>query len=96
MSTNAERQRAYRQRHLKDTDGKAEMFERINMMVPVSTKRDLQRLAFHEGITQRAMLERVITEATFRVLETLEGRDQDRFYDMQPVLRSNEGGEPQR
>lgn len=60
MATNAERQRAYRQRHLQDVDGAG---ERLNMVVSVQAKAQLGRLASHHGISQRAMLERLLAEA---------------------------------
>ncbi|MBK7520108.1 MAG: hypothetical protein IPJ33_19600 [Gammaproteobacteria bacterium] len=60
MATNAERQRAYRQRHLQDVDGSG---ERLNMVVSVQAKAQLGRLARHHGISQRAMLERLLAAA---------------------------------
>ena len=60
MATNAERQRAYRQRPLQDVDGSG---ERLNMVVSVQAKAQLGRLARHHGISQRAMLERLLAAA---------------------------------
>ena len=60
MATNAERQRAYRQRHLQDVDGSG---ERLNMVFSVQAKAQLGRLARHHGISQRAMLERLLAAA---------------------------------
>jgi len=54
--TTAERQRAYRERH-------ANAAERINMLVSVSAKRALERLAKHNGQTQRAVLEDLLSAA---------------------------------
>ncbi len=54
MATSAERQAAYRQRHLQDVDGHG---ERLNMVISVQAKAQLKRLARHAGITQRSMLE---------------------------------------
>lgn len=56
--TPAERQRAYRQRKLADgTDA------RLDVLVSASAAAALQRLARHHGISQRAMLERVLADA---------------------------------
>lgn len=72
--TSAERQRAYRQRHLKDG-----IRERINLVVSVSTKRKLERLARHYGVTQVAMLERLLAQAEREVVDVLE--HQAAYYD---------------
>ena len=58
--SNAERQAAYRARHLKDENGKG---ERISLLVDTHAKRALERLATRYAVTQRAMLERLIVEA---------------------------------
>jgi hypothetical protein len=63
--TSAERQRAYRERH-------AEAAKRINMLVSVSSKRALERLARHRGQTQRAVLEDVLGAAERAVLDVFE------------------------
>ena len=60
MATNAERQRAYRQRHLQDVDS---IGARLNLVVSVQAKAQLGRLARHHGVSQRAMLERLLAEA---------------------------------
>lgn len=57
--TNTQRQRAYRQRHLKG-DGTS---ERIHMIVGVSTKRRLERMAAYYAVTQRELLERTLLAA---------------------------------
>jgi len=58
--SNAERQAAYRQRHLKDVDGNG---ERLSLLVDIHAKLALERLARRYAVTQRAMLERLIVEA---------------------------------
>jgi len=56
--TAAERQREFRQRKLTEgTDA------RLDMVVSASAAAALQRLARHHGISQRAMLERVLADA---------------------------------
>lgn len=58
MVTSAERQAAFRQRHL--TEGNA---ERLNIILGVSAKRQLERLARHLGSAQRAVLETLLAKA---------------------------------
>jgi hypothetical protein len=66
--TNAERQAAYRQRHLKDIDG---ALERLNTLVSLQAKRQLECLAACHDVTQRSVLERVLAEAERAPLDTL-------------------------
>lgn len=58
--TNAQRQEEYRERHLKGVDGRG---ERLNLVVDLHAKRALERLAVCYGVTQRAMIERLVREA---------------------------------
>ncbi len=58
--SNAERQRAYRERQLQDVEGGG---ERLNTILSVQAKAQLERLARHYGCTQRAVLERLLSEA---------------------------------
>ena len=63
----AERQQAYRRRHLRDgTD------ERLSMVVPVQVKRRLERLARHRGVSQRVMLAVALASVEMEVLNELE------------------------
>jgi hypothetical protein len=78
--TAAERQRAYRARRQEDA-------ERLNMVVGVSTKRQLERLARHHGVTQRALLERLLADAEGAVVAGL--KDHARYYDGVTALRRN-------
>ena len=55
--SNAQRQAEFRARHLLDSNGKG---ERLNMLVDMGAKRSLERLASCYGVTQRAMLERLL------------------------------------
>ena len=56
----AERQAAYRERHLKDENGKG---ERLSLVIDMHAKRALERVAACYGVTQRAMLERLLAQA---------------------------------
>ena len=49
----------------------------------------LKRLASCTGTTQRALLEKVLAKTEQQVLETLNGRQQDDYYDGKLTLRSN-------
>ncbi len=60
MATNAERQQAYRLRHLKDETGQG---ERLSVVVDSQAKRALERLAACYGEPQQAMLERLLQDA---------------------------------
>ncbi len=87
--SNAQRQQDFRERHLKQAGEKHEMLERINQMVSFSAKSSLKRLASYYGVTQRAMLERVIAEADKKLVNTLTSDQQNDYYDMNITLRRN-------
>lgn len=76
--SNAERQRRYRERHLKNLEAGA---ERINVVADLQAKLALERLARYWGLTQRATLELVLSEAQRQVLDGLTGEEQNKFYD---------------
>ena len=88
--SNAQRQRDYRARHLKGLSEEHAMLERINLMVSYAAKHRLKRLASCTGTTQRALLEKVLAKTEQQVLETLNGRQQDDYYDGKLALRSND------
>lgn len=58
--SNAQRQADYRARHLKDENAE---LERLSLLVDLHAKRALERLASCYGVTQRAMLERLVMQA---------------------------------
>ena len=64
--TNAQRQADYRARHLKDENAQ---LERLSLLVDLHAKRALERLAFCYGVTQRAMLERLLIQANLLAQE---------------------------
>jgi len=92
--SNAQRQRNYRDRHLKQTGEEHEMLERINQMVSLSAKDSLKRLACCYGVTQRTILERAIEETENKLLNTMPNEQQNDYYDMKITLRSNNNEEP--
>jgi hypothetical protein len=58
--SNAQRQADYRARHLKAENSQ---LERLSLLVDLHAKRALERLACCYGVTQRAMLERLLKQA---------------------------------
>ena len=76
--SNAERQAAYRQRHLNDVEGQG---ERINMVVTVQAKAQLERLARHYGVTKRELLVRVLAEAERKLVDRLGRAAEKSYYD---------------
>jgi len=84
--SNAERQAAYRARHLKDENGKG---ERISLLVDIHAKRALERLARRYAVTQTAMLERLLKDAERAILDTSTPDEQASYYADKP-LRGND------
>ncbi len=95
-TSNAQRQRNYRDRHLKQTGEEHEMLERINQMVSLVAKDSLKRLASYYGVTQRTLLERAIKETENNLLDTMPDEQHNDYYDMKITLRSNNHEEPLR
>jgi len=92
--SNAERQAAYRQRHLKDAEGG---LERLNLLVSLQAKRQLERLATCYGVTQKSLLEQILAEAERRVLDLLPAEAQDDDYERRPItLHRNDTGDQAR
>jgi hypothetical protein len=84
--TNAQRQAAYRERHLKSEDGTG---ERLNVVIDVQVKKALERLAFYYGVTNKSMLECLVTEAQDRLLAALDGDQQNDYYDGKLMAPNN-------
>jgi hypothetical protein len=66
--TNAQRQAAYRARHLKEASGEG---ERLNIVIDFHAKLTLERLAACYGVTQRAMLEQLLLKAEHAMIDQL-------------------------
>ncbi|TAH43378.1 MAG: hypothetical protein EYC67_14825 [Betaproteobacteria bacterium] len=79
-STNAQRQAAYRARHLQSVEGQG---VRLNMIVGTHAKCALERLASAHGLTQRAMLERLLVQAEQHTLAALPTRLSTDYYEQQ-------------
>jgi hypothetical protein len=76
--TNAERQRRYRQKHLKDEAGGK---ERLNLMLDFRAKLTLDRLTKRYAVTQAELIERLLREEQDRLLDTLDAEEQTAYYD---------------
>ena len=76
--TNAQRQAAYRERHLKAEQGEG---ERLSMVLDAKSKLALKRLAIRYGVTQREVLEGLIDEAETALLKKLSSAEQIEYYD---------------
>ena len=76
-SGNATRQAAYRQRHLQDVDGDC---ARLNAVVSITAKAELDRLARHYGLTRRAMFESLMADAECEVVAGLTSREQRVYF----------------
>jgi hypothetical protein len=53
----------------------------ISCLVSISTKRNLERLAFHFGYTITGMIEQLINEKTEKVLSQLDENETQRFFE---------------
>jgi hypothetical protein len=91
--SNAQRQADYRQRHLKDENSG---LERVNALVTVHAKRQLERLADCYGVTQRACLERILADAERACLDALPTEAHGAYFDkrLPGALRGNAVTDP--
>jgi len=78
-ATVAERQAAYRRRHLDEIDTLDSA--RLNMMVPTATKRALERLALRYAVTQREMLRRIVEGVERAATTDLSSSELRRYYE---------------
>lgn len=77
-ASGAERQAAYRRRHLNEVDTVDSA--RLNTIVPVATKRALERLAKRYAVTQREMLEKLIGDAERVATDGMRTAELRRYY----------------
>lgn len=77
-ASSAERQAVYRRRHLDEVDTIDSA--RLNMIVPVATKRALERLAMRYAVTQREMLGKLIGDAERAATDGMRSADLRRYY----------------
>lgn len=78
MKSNAQRQAAYRQRHLHDEGGTK---SRLNVLLDYRARLALRRLAKRAGVTQSEMLAHLILADQDRVLASMSGDQQTAYYD---------------
>ena len=81
---NAKRQAEYRQRHMKEGSD-----QRLNVILGLDAKLALERMAKHDGVTNKRLLERVLLEAQSRLLEDMDGEQQTRYYDVKTSTTSS-------
>jgi hypothetical protein len=74
----AERQAAYRQRHLKDIDGTK---ARLNLLIDQQAKFALERLSLSYAVTKQDLLHRLIIEEQDRLLKEMTPEEQNSYYD---------------
>jgi len=79
--TNAELQKAYRERHLKDFDSDN---TRLDVVISGPASRALHRMAAQTGLSQRAMLESVLVQAEAAMLAGLDNAAQELYYSHKP------------
>lgn len=75
--SSAERQRAYRQRHLRDVEGSR---ARLNVIIEQDAVLALRRLAAHKGLTQAAALRELVLSAQNRVIGRMGGDAWDQYH----------------
>jgi hypothetical protein len=76
--TSAQSQAAFRERHLIDPAGSG---ERLNIVIDASSKTTLERLAACYAVTQRVMLQRLLSKAQSQLLATLSSDQCNDYYD---------------
>ena len=76
--SNAQIQAAYRARHLKDEGGTS---SRLDLVIDNAAKMALTRMAAHYRVSQRAMLQTLITGAQTALLDTMASDQQAAYYD---------------
>lgn len=72
--TNAQKQAFYRERHLKEGERK-----RLQVVVSLHTKRALERLSRHLGLTQASTLDQIIGDAQEAILSGLSSEEQAHY-----------------
>lgn len=75
---NAEKQRKYRQAHLKEGDKM-----RLQCNLSTGVKRNLERLAHYHRCSMTEMLEALVKAETNRVLQGLSAGEETQFYDFE-------------
>ena len=81
---NAQRQAEYRKRHMKEGSD-----QRLNVILGLDAKLALERMAKHDGVTNKSLLERVLLETQSRLLEDMDGEQQTRYYDVKTSTTSS-------
>lgn len=88
--SNAEKQRRFRARNL----GSGGRYERLTAVIPIATKRKLERLASHYSCTLAGMIAMLIHERTVSLLNSLSEVEQEDFYSEAPVHKRRGSDRP--
>ena len=75
--SNAQIQAAYRARHYKD----GVTARRLDLVIDADAQTALKRMAAHYRVTQRAMLQTLISDTQKALLTTLDSTQQDAYFD---------------
>ena len=78
--SSSERQARYKKNRQKATEGDGEY--QINCWVTSQAKFALKRLAKHHGMTQKAVLEWLLTECDETTMRALSDEEQERYLDV--------------
>jgi hypothetical protein len=84
--SNAERQAAYRRRHIHNPNGDDDVrLARLNLLVSIPAKAQLERLAACYGVTQTSLLQRLLADAEDRAVEALPREALGDYYEKRPT-----------
>jgi hypothetical protein len=75
--TNAEKQRAYRERHL-GFDGEK---SRMQLVLSVRSKFQLERVARHKGYSVTALVEELAAQAEHRIINRMTPKQHQDYFD---------------
>jgi len=77
-SSTADRQRQYRQRHLKDAEGNK---SRLQAIVAYRTMTSLRRMALHTGESITHIIDRIVLDAEKNITDKLSSSAYDAYHD---------------
>jgi len=83
--SNAERQAAYREKHLKHENGTK---ERLNMLVSIQAKAKLERIAICYGVTRAEVVERLLIQEEDSILEKMSTTESREYYNKGECIKT--------
>ena len=75
--TNAERQARYRQRHIRDIDGRK---RRLSLFLDLHARRQLERIARHKCYTVTALIEEWAAKAEQRITARMTMKEEKAYF----------------